>query len=294
MSREIIRKIGKIGLIVLLFLGFLLAAWFFLKPFRTAKASEYLNSETLIGYQKASILTPFSPLVHLKIGEGYYQRDQREAKKEFKKVIWLCQRFSKLRGIPEYYRAVFYLKKMEVKEALNRGDLGLAEKTLAEILEMDSEEEEVRLYFGEILAAKGEYKEALGQLQGLEDQRAKILSQALEKNSKIASWASQAFFLGLAFWQIGSENLAILSFEEALKIEPNYKDALVFLGKIYLEPSGRSEDLNKAKELLEKAALVDPIDPETFSLLSQAYKKLKKSEEAKRALERARMLGGRE
>lgn len=282
--------------------GFLVI-WFLIKPLRAAKASDYLNSGTLIGYQKAAILTPLSPLVYLKIGQVYEnQGNFQEAEREFRKILWLCRNFAwknkELRACPEYKEGYFNLRKIKTQRALEEGDLKQAEASLAEALELNSSDPEIGFYWGIILTSQGNYEIAIENLKSkienveLEKQR-EILLSALSKIPNIPSIPSNpyySFLTGASFLKMGCENLAILQFEKAAELEPDYRDAWVYLGKTYLQRS----DYSKAKESLEKAVEIDPIYPETFYLLSKTYEKLKKPDEAQKALEKAKMLGWRE
>ena len=298
-------KIIKTGLIFILFLGLLFSFWFILKSRRTARAETYLQEKTLLGSLKASILLPHSPQVHLELGRIYFsQKEYQKAKNEYDKALKLCK------NCPESSEIHLELKKTAISQAIAAGDIETAKDNLAGGIELNPEDPTIRFYYGVFLSATGDYAEGFKNLNSVtksdetESQR-EILLSALKKilNLKSSIFNSDnpqnTLLVGTAFWQMGYDNLAIGQFEKATKIDPEYRDAWIYLGKAYLQQSTTNnqqstEALNKAEEALEKAAEIDPVYPETFYLLSQAYEKLKKPDESKQAAKKAVMLGWRE
>lgn len=283
-------KIKKLLKYFLIFLGAIIAIaglWFLLKPLRIAKADEYLKEGTLIGYQKASVLTPFSPYVYLQIGLAYEEQNQlSKAEKEFQKISYICKRFSwknaGFKTCPEYKEGYFRLKKIKIQEALKTGNVAEAEAALAETLELNSSDSEVQLYLGMVLISQGNYDDAKKSLENSE--KGQILLSALKKTNNLSVKT------GAAFLKMGYENLAILQFEKAIELDSNYRDAHVYLGKAYLQ----QQNPEKAKESLERAAKIDPINAETFYLLSEVYDKLKDSDASQKSLSKAKLLGWKE
>jgi len=302
-------KIIKTGLIFILFLGLLFSFWFALKPYRIARAETYLQEKTLLGPLKASILLPRSPQVHLELGRIYFsQKEYQKAKNEYEKALKLCN------NCPELSEIHLESKKTAAAQAIAAGDIETAKDNLAAGIELNPKDPIIRFYYGVFLSTTGDYEEGLENLNSItksdetENQR-KILLSALEK---ILNFKSSIFnpdnpqstlLVGTAFWQMGYDNLAIDQFEKTTKIDPEYRDAWIYLGKAYLQQSTANsqqptinnqqstEALNKSREALEKAAEIDPVYPETFYLLSQTYEKLKKPGESKKALDKAKTLG---
>lgn len=80
-----------------------------------------------------------------------------------------------------------------------------------------------------------------------------------------------------------NHSLGIVMLKEAVRRNPQSRDAAVQLGYAYL----RIGDLDKAKITLEHAKDVDPLYPETYKLLANLYTKLGQKDVAAAALEHA-------
>ncbi|MCX6806984.1 MAG: tetratricopeptide repeat protein [Candidatus Berkelbacteria bacterium] len=299
-----LKKLTKYFLIFIAIIFGLLLIWFALKPLRIAKADEYLNSGTLIGYQKASVLTPFSPYVYLKIGQVYENNNNIElAEKEFKKILSICRLFAwknkQFEVCPEYKEGYFNLKKLELKKALKNGELDKAGASLAESLELNSKDPETVFYHGVFLVIQDDFNEAKKNLEdksidfkamnGEMSQQRQTLLSVLKKDISLEN--PYAYVLvGAGFLKMGYGGLAIIELKKATELDSEYRDAYIYLGKAYLQQS----DFNKAEESLKKAAEIDPINAETYHLLSKTYQKLKNQDKADKALVKARMLGWKE
>lgn len=290
---KILRGLGNLIILI----GLLVGLWFLIKPLRVARADQYISEATPLSYLKASVLTPFSPLIHLKLGLAYQEYGQiKKAKQEFKKVLAICEKFGwKIKNCQinnEYREAFLGLKKIEIERAIKKGETEEAERLLASALELNSFDPEIEFYWAVILSSQGEYKTAL-ESPGSEipnpqhEKRRQILLSCLKKISSRYSGAYPPFLIGLGFYKMGYDNLAIKQFEKALEVEPNYRDALIALGRVYLSLN----QPEKAVEYLERAAEIDPVYPEAFYLLSEAYRELKKLGEAEKAHKKAEALG---
>lgn len=82
----------------------------------------------------------------------------------------------------------------------------------------------------------------------------KTLMDSAKKNADKAinldeNNAEASFLLGLYHYQIGDEDKSIEEFEKALQINPNYVDALLSLGRLYVEVRG---DFIRGISLMEK------------------------------------------
>jgi len=244
---------------------------------------------------KASVVLPRSPQIHLALGRIYFsEKEYQKAKDEYKKALKLCN------ACPELPEIHLELKKMTIAQAIAAGDISTVKDNLAAGIELNPQDPIIGFYYGVFLSTSGDYKEGFKNLNlitndGEIEKQRKILLSALSeilnfKSSTLNSNNPQSVLLvGTAFWQMGYDNLAISQFEKATKIDPEYRDAWIYLGKAYFQRTG--ENLNKAKEALEKAAEIDPVYPEIFALLSKTYEKLEKIDKSKKATEKARMLG---
>ena len=254
---------------------FIIALSFALKPLIVKKSNQFLAKNTLIGYYEAEVLTPRSPIVHLKLGQEFQRRGNFEkAKKEFQIVKNLCTK----RGCPEYKEADFNLKKDEAQNALKNGEIEKAKAPLAEALKLNPSDSETQFDQGLLLISQGNYNEAKKVLQVQNTNQAQILLSSLEKSSSLITAA--------ALLKINYPNLAIILLEKTVKESPNYRDAYIYLGKAYQA----QPNLDKAVEAFQKAAEIDPIYPKTFLLLSETYQKMNKPDEAKKLAEKVKML----
>ena len=84
----------------------------------------------------------------------------------------------------------------------------------------------------------------------------------------------------------GQFKIATITLEKAAQLEPKYRDAWLFLGMANL----KNNEAQKAIESLLKAEIIDPINPETYKLLSLAYKQSNQNELAQKAEEKQNYL----
>ena len=300
-----IENYKKVLVITICILIFFLILWTAAKPLRISLAEKYTNENTLLGFQKAEILTPYSPLVHLKIGQAYEaQGDLAAAEKEFEHINWLCQNFlwknKNLRGCEEYKIGYHNLRKIKMQNSLKEGDISAAQAALAESMELYPDDEDLKFYFGIILAFQENNQEAIKNLElGIKnnaelDEQRKILLSALQKSQSQTSSGYPLITVSLAFNQINYPTLAELKMQKVIAENPDYRDGYILLGKIYLERLAFSnQGLVKAEEILQKAAEVDPVYPETYSLLAQVYEKTGEKDKANEAAAKAAMLANK-
>ena len=286
-----------IGVVIILIL-----LWFATKSIRGAKANEYMQKNTKLGYLEAEALTPFSPLMHYKLGIVYQEEGFGEkAEKEFKKTITLCQKYEwrikNCKSTPEYKLALFNLKKQGIEQAVKNGDTPKLQNSLAETLELGENDPAANFWLSFLYAASGDYILAKESLKNQSENNSDVIEKRVilkESLTKLASLPKSVnkkdeyspFLIGLTFLKMNYPKFAIPQFEKALDIEPKYRDAMVELGRTYLilnQPQ-------KAIEVFNKAIKIDPVYPETFSLLSDAYEKTKNQEKAQEAREKTEML----
>ncbi len=75
------------------------------------------------------------------------------------------------------------------------------------------------------------------------------------------------FYLGVIYSETGKDDLALVAFEQALKLEPNLHEAYHNIGTIML----RRRDLAAAVEALELAVELDPDHVPSYNNLGKAY-----------------------
>ena len=298
------KKLLKVAGAVLFCLVVLVGLWFVLKPWRIKKADQYLQKGDLLSYAKATALLPFSPLVHLKLGEAYLNAgDLKKAQKELQTILGLCRRFAwknkNLVSCPEYKQGYQQLKKIEIIRSLQNNEIKKAEAAAAEAIELNPQDSEIQFYLGEIFLSKGEIKEGLLFLnhplsnQKLEEERKNLLE--VFKNGIDVSNPRLFILLGISFLKNGQPFLAVEEFEKAIETDNQYRDAWLWLGKTYLflgenNKAKKERFLMQAKQSLEKAAEVDPVYPETAHLLSRLYLDLNQTDSASKEKERIQLL----
>ena len=89
-------------------------------------------------------------------------------------------------------------------------------------------------YAAKDLIKKGDYKEAISILKGLEKQT--------PKDPDVQN------YLGFSYRKVGDLNLAAIHYNEALNLNPKHKGALEYQGEMYLT----MDQIDKAKENLKK------------------------------------------
>jgi len=291
MSNLLNSRLKKVFLVIITFLLVLIIAWFASQPFRLARAERYLRENSFLGAQKALVLQPHSAKAHLQMGE-YYQAAENfvAAEKEFQKVIQICQ------NCQEYKRAYFNLKKIQIETSLRKADVASAESALAEALELYPEDEILHFYYGVILLTQEDYEEGLKHLTmettlpQVNNQKRIILS-AWEKAKVPQEDIYTLMSLGIAFLQTDYSALSPLFWEKVIEKNPQFRDAYVMLGEVYLKTSQNNpQNLTKAQQKLEKAAEIDPVYPKTYQLLAQVYEKIGDGQKAKEAKEKAALL----
>jgi Tfp pilus assembly protein PilF len=85
--------------------------------------------------------------------------------------------------------------------------------------------------------------------------------------------------------------LSPLFWEKVIEKNPQFRDAYVMLGEVYLKTSQNNpQNLTKAQQKLEKAAEIDPVYPKTYQLLAQVYEKIGAEENVERAKSKIEIL----
>lgn len=149
---------------------------------------------------------------------------------------------------PEIYSlfGVVYMEKKEYSKA---------EENLKEALRLDPNYSEAYNNLGSLRMLQGRYKEAI-----------EFLNKALENPYYLNSFIARTN-LGWSYYQLGDKEKAISTLIEALKENPRYPKALVYLGLIYLN----SEDLSSAEFYFLQALKLDKTSGEARYYLGEIY-----------------------
>ena len=100
--------------------------------------------------------------------------------------------------------------------------------------------------------------------------------------------ADTLLFEGMNLVEKNHFDIAIMTLEKAVTKDPNYRDAALYTGYVYLKitedqrlkTEDRNSDLQKAKFYLEKARAIDPLYAKTHELLGYTYLQLGNAENA--------------
>lgn len=92
--------------------------------------------------------------------------------------------------------------------------------------------------------------------------------------------------MGTSFLKSQNDDLALTAFQKAVTLDPNYRDAWVMKGYTELKIGQPAEALKS----LKKAEEIDPINAETYELLSLAYTQTGDTDAAKKAEEKFQYL----
>jgi tetratricopeptide (TPR) repeat protein len=90
--------------------------------------------------------------------------------------------------------------------------------------------------------------------------------------------------LGSAYERSGDLSQAVAALKKALELQPNYSDALNYLGYMWAD---RGENLEEARTMIERAVQIEPDNAAFLDSLAWVLYKLKKPEEALAPMEKA-------
>ncbi len=99
------------------------------------------------------------------------------------------------------------------------------------------------------------------------DKAMSMLDEALQQNYDVPQlhfWMGKIYSLELTEERL---NTAIISFSQAVQLKPDYEEAYLERGRLYL----KTGEVNKAIKDLEKVIQLNPSNKEAYLLLAQAY-----------------------
>lgn len=137
----------------------------------------------------------------------------------------------------------------------------------------------LEFYTGIAYARKKDYKSSLKALT-----EAEIIAKAYETNRLTAPFYFQ---LGAAFERNGDYKTAEKYFDKCLNLDPNFPEALNYLGYMWAD---LNINLNKAKVLIEKALKIEPDNAAYLDSMGWVYYRQKKFNKALQYIEKAAKL----
>lgn len=297
----------KFSLVVLgtLILSLVILFFSVLRPLWTRKYLEEGNKEynlqrftyALQNYQKALILNPYNSEILLKLSKLYWQKGlYNEANSFAQKALNYNQKNAEIYFIlgeteivnQNYSEAEKYLLKakeiapnyLEIYPPLAFAQIALNKKEEAQknneraFLETPENFEVIyNLFILEVMNHNfDQAQEALQKLELLKNyQSEQRIKENLEFIEKIKNQSSESPYfhvlLGNFYLQNNLNSLALESFNKALIINKNYRDAYLGLAEIYLQ----QKDYSKAQINLKKAEEIDSVYGLTDYLWSRFY-----------------------
>lgn len=213
-------------------------------------------------YQKALKTDPQSSLLHLNLASVFIQKDNpAQATKELKQSI----DFDPEAVQPHALLALVYV-------AQNKMDLATSEYTLALQNAAKSEPNNINTYKG--LGALYLQQNKLKQAEGIFKLIVNMAPQDPEAH----------FYLGNIYYNLKDYPSVEKELKSALKLKPDYHEALNFLGYFYLE---QDKNIDQAGLMIKQALVSEPENGAYLDSLGWFYYKKGKLKEALSHLERA-------
>lgn len=157
------------------------------------------------------------------------------------------------------------------------------------ILDQLGREDEAKEVISKLEGAGGEESvlaaASLHQGQGRHGDAIRVLEAFLDAND--ATSVRGLFLLGASYERSGQHKEAEAAFRRLLELEPDFPEALNYLGYMWAE---RGENLEEALELIEKAVAMDPDNGAYVDSLGWVYYKMGRHEDALTQLRRAARL----
>lgn len=195
-------------------------------------------------------------LAHINLGLGYLKiRQSRLFEKE---MHWVIENH------PEDPRPYYFLGRF-LAEDLERLDEGA--KYFQQAINRDPNDYRSRFHVGLTWEMKGELAQAKAEYE---------MAVALVDTS-LATYAYPLEGLARLAWQQQNPSEALHYAQKAVSLDPSLASGRLMLGNLYLQ-TGADED---AIAELKIAVHLDPADPAPHYMLARAYRKLKRSAEAR-------------
>lgn len=216
-------------------------------------------------YKQALAANPNSALLHLNLASVFIKKDQTAlAIEQLKESIGIAPESIE----PHVILALVYA-------AQNKADLATQEYTLALKNAAKLQPKNIEIYksLGVIYLQQKKFKEAEGIFK---------LITGMDPADPQAH-----FYLGSIYFDLRDNSSAEKELNTALKLKPDYHEALNFLGYFYLE---QDKNINRAGRMIRKALVFQPQNAAYLDSLGWFYFKKGKFKEALRELEKAASL----
>jgi len=189
----------------------------------------------------------------------------------------------------KYYRESLKFDINSVDSLINLGNLlyrqnkySAAEPFLANALVLEPKLTDIKLLSANIYAERGDKKRSERVLKEFESELGIIpVGNDIELHERYLK-------LGLSLEDLNRTTEAILSFDVASKLNPDYHLSRKFSGVLLLSQKRYEESLSK----LEETVRIDPLDWESFAAMGEIYEGLGKIEAAELSFQTARALKG--
>ena len=261
--------------------------------------------ETAIdSYKEALKVNPDSERARKNLGTVYLKTGRLEdAKRE---LLWCLDKdprdvnvltnlgtvenfIGNLDAAEQYYRESLKFDTNSIYPLINPGNLlykqkkyGAAEPFLANALVLEPDLTDIKLLLANIYAERGDKKQSERVLEEFESE----LGIAPVGND--VELYERYLKLGLRLEDRKRTTEAILSFDVASKLNPDYHLSRKFSGVLLLSQKRYDESLSK----LEETVRIDPLDWESFAAMGEIYEGLGKIEAAELSFQTARAIKG--
>ncbi|MDD5116001.1 MAG: tetratricopeptide repeat protein [Candidatus Omnitrophica bacterium] len=216
-------------------------------------------------YKKALEDDPDSSLLHLSLASAFIRKNELPlAIQELKRSIELEPDAVE----PHAILALVYATQNESEPASQEYALALKNAS-----KLDPENIAIYKSLGAVYLQQGKLKEAEGVF--------KVITGLAAKDEQAH------FYLGSIYYDLKDYPAAEREFKTAIKLNPNYHEALNFLGYFYLE---QNRNINKAGRMIRKALRIDPENGAYIDSLGWFYFRKGKFKEALSQLEKAASL----
>ncbi|MEA3213077.1 MAG: hypothetical protein QOE70_6134 [Chthoniobacter sp.] len=237
---------------------------------------------------KAVSVDPNSSSVHFAIGTvALSKKDLLRAEEEFKRAAELAPRsgaslaYAQIllqkdpKGASDYLTQLSQkigdyvpLRILQARIALNDKKPDQALALLEHAFQVDGSNFEARLLQGQVLLGKGDTDKAID------------LFKKISENEVYSRMALPRFELGRAYLQKANPSQAIAALTEAVKLQPEYTEALLLLAQLKLQQGDSQNVVDSMRTILQKRPNLLPAQ----LLLSQAYRSQGNLTEAARVL----------
>ena len=262
------------------------------------------NEKAIESYKKALIVNVHSERARKNLGTVYLKTGRFEdAKRE---LLWCLEKdlrnvslltnlgtienfMGNLEAAEKYYRESLKFDTNSIDSLINLGNLlyrqkkySAAEPFLANALFLEPKLNDIKLLLANIYAERGDKKQSERVLEEFESEL------GISSAGDDVALHEKYLKLGLSLEDLNRTTEAILSFDVASKLNPDYHLSRKFSGVLLLSQKRYEESLGK----LEETVRIDPLDWESFAAMGEIYEGLGKIEAAELSYQTARAIKG--